>query len=216
MSDEPTLQDLEKALMERARRLAEEYMERARATREHMIRDENERLRIQEEREVLAAELAADRLYRSKVQSTEMELRSELDHKRWEMVQELKGELLQRCLEYSRTEAYPALLKGFLKSAVESLNEEDELVAQLCQHDFERFSEEWESWIHETVPGARLELSDSPGDFSGGIIVRDRRNSVRVDHSFEGRMERLDEELNLVLTVELFPAVLEAMEAAHE
>ena len=59
MSKEPTLDDLEQALMDRARRLADEYLARAESTRERMLRDENEHLRVREEREVLAAELEA-------------------------------------------------------------------------------------------------------------------------------------------------------------
>ena len=210
MSSEPSLQDLEQALIDRARRLAEEYMARARATRERMISDKNEWLRIREEREVLAAELASERFYRSKVQSTEMELQGELDRRRWEMVQDLKVSIRQKFLALMETEEYVAVLKRFLSSAATALHDEGELVAQLAQRDLERFGAEWTQWLRELAPGSRVILSDEAGDFTGGLLMRNGDDSVRVDHSFEGRMERLEEQINLVLTAELFPTVAAA------
>ena len=55
MTRESTVESLEKALYERARRLGEEYLARGRQTRERMIEEENERMRLREERETLAA-----------------------------------------------------------------------------------------------------------------------------------------------------------------
>ncbi|MDX1344692.1 MAG: hypothetical protein R3179_02250, partial [Sedimenticolaceae bacterium] len=138
MSKEPTLDDLEQALMDRARRLADEYLARAESTRERMLRDENEHLRIREEREVLAAELEAERLYRSKVQATEMELRSELDRRRWEMVQQLKRSISKRLNEIATSDDYAAILQRFLGAAVEAIRDEEGLVAQLCERDHAR------------------------------------------------------------------------------
>lgn len=207
MNDEPTLQELEQALMERASRLADEYMARARATRESMISDENERLRIREERAVLAAELEAERLYRSKVQATEMELQGELDRRRWELVQQLKqntGEELERI---SASDDYAGILKGYLASAVKALEGEGDLVCHLCDRDIGRFRSEWSDWVGEVAPGRSIELSPASDSCSGGLLVRNVDDTVRVNHTFEGRMDRLDGKLNLVLTAELFPAM---------
>jgi V/A-type H+-transporting ATPase subunit E len=210
MSSEPSLQDLEQALIDRARRLADEYMARARSTRERMISDKNEWLRIREEREVFAAELAAERFYRSKVQSTEMELQGELDRRRWEMVQDLKLSIRQEFLALMESREYVAVLKRFLSSAAAALHDEGDLVAHLAQRDLERFGAEWPQWLQETAPGSKVTLSDEAGDFTGGLLIRNCDDSVRVDHSFEGRMERLEEQINLVLTAELFPSVAAA------
>ncbi|MEJ2309801.1 MAG: V-type ATP synthase subunit E [Gammaproteobacteria bacterium] len=210
MSSEPSLQDLEQALIDRARRLADEYMARARSTRERMISDKNEWLRIREEREVFAAELASERFYRSKVQSTEMELQGELDRRRWEMVQDLKLSIRQEFLALMESREYVAVLKRFLSSAVAALHDEGELVAHLAQRDLERFGAEWPQWLQETAPGSKVMLSGEAGHFTGGLLIRNRDDSVRVDHSFEGRMERLEEQINLVLTAELFPSVAAA------
>lgn len=208
MSTEPTLDDLEQALMDRARRLADEYLARAESTRERMLRDENEHLRVREEREVLAAELEAERLYRSKVQATEMELRSELDRRRWEMVQQLKKSIIKRLDDIKARADYADLLQQFLGAAAEALRDEDGLVAQLCERDHARFAGEWSTWVETAARGRSIALSDEHGNFSGGLLLRNADDTVRVDHSFEGRMERLEEQVNLVLTAELFPTLV--------
>lgn len=208
MSTEPTLDDLEQALMDRARRLADEYLARAESTRERMLRDENEHLRVREEREVLAAELEAERLYRSKVQATEMELRGELDRRRWEMVQQLKKRISKRLNEITVRADYADLLQQFLAAAAEALRDEDGLVAQLCERDHARFAGDWSTWVETAARGRSIALSDEHGNFSGGLLLRNADDTVRVDHSFEGRMERLEEQVNLVLTAELFPTLV--------
>jgi V/A-type H+-transporting ATPase subunit E len=208
MSTEPTLDDLEQALMDRARRLADEYLARAESTRERMLRDENEHLRVREEREVFAAELEAERLYRSKVQATEMELRSELDRRRWDMVQQLKKSMSQRLDDVTAHADYADLLQQFLGAAAKALRDEDGLVAQLCERDHARFASEWPTWVESAAPGRSIELSAEHGNFSGGLLLRNCDDTVRVDHSFEGRMERLEDQINLVLTAELFPTLI--------
>jgi V/A-type H+-transporting ATPase subunit E len=194
--------------MDRARRLADEYLARAESTRERMLRDENEHLRVREEREVLAAELEAERLYRSKVQATEMELRSELDRRRWEMVQQLKESISKHLDDITAHADYPDLLQRFLGAAAEALEDEEGLVAQLCERDHARFAGEWQAWVERAAPGRSIGLSAEHGNFSGGLLLRNCDDTVRVDHSFEGRMERLEDEINLVLTAELFPTMI--------
>jgi V/A-type H+-transporting ATPase subunit E len=208
MSTEPTLDDLEQALMDRARRLADEYLARAESTRERMLTDENEHLRIREEREVFAAELEAERLYRSKVQATEMELRSELDRRRWEMVQQLKNSIRKRFSEIATSDDYADILQRFLGAAAEALHGEEGLVGQLCERDHARFANQWDRWVEAVAPGRTIELSSDHGNFSGGLLLRNCDDTVRVDHSFEGRMERLEDQINLVLTAELFPTLI--------
>lgn len=208
MSTEPTLDDLEQALMDRARRLADEYLARAESTRERMLMDENEHLRVREEREVLAAELEAERVYRSKVQATEMELRSELDRRRWEMVQQLKKSIRERLDDMTEQAGYADILQRFLGAAAEALRDEDGLVAQLCERDHARFANAWPTWVESAAPGRSIELSAEYGNFTGGLLLRNSDDTVRVDHSFEGRMERLEEQVNLILTAELFPTLV--------
>ncbi|MGD9392795.1 MAG: V-type ATP synthase subunit E, partial [Chromatiales bacterium] len=160
------------------------------------------------EREVLAAELAAERLYRSKVQATEMELRSELDRRRWEMVQQLKKSISERLHEITSHADYADLLQQFLGAAADALRDEEGLVAQLCERDHARFASEWPGWVETAASGRSIELSAEYGNFSGGLLLRNSDDTVRVDHSFEGRMERLEEQVNLVLTAELFPTLV--------
>jgi len=83
MSSELKVEDLEKALMQRANDLAEEYLQRAKRSHNHFIEDENERLQLREEKEIMSAKMLADCTYRSRVQSSELEVQKKLDQLRW-------------------------------------------------------------------------------------------------------------------------------------
>ena len=87
MQPDQQVENLEKALLERATHLARNYIQRAEQQRDEIEREANERLRIREEREVLAARAEADRLYQQRVQASELRLQAKLDETRWDMIQ---------------------------------------------------------------------------------------------------------------------------------
>ncbi|WP_293653211.1 hypothetical protein [Thiolapillus sp.] len=89
MAQEQLVSDLEKALLERAEKLAEEYHDRAQRARQHILEDAHERLHIREQNEVLAAE----RLFRRQIQASELRLKSKLDKLRWQLIQSVVHEL---------------------------------------------------------------------------------------------------------------------------
>jgi len=209
MTKETTVESLESALFERASKLGEEYLARARQTRERMIEEANERLRIREEREVLAAEAEAERLYRRRVQAMELQLQAEIDRHRWELMAEVKADMRRRFVEHSRTEAYRDTVARLLAEGVAALDGnrggDDELVAQLNAEDLERFGVEWEAYAGE-VGVSSVKLDAAPGQFLGGVLVRNVDDSMRMDNTFEGRMDRLEDAINQVIAEALFPA----------
>jgi V/A-type H+-transporting ATPase subunit E len=211
MTQETTVENLERALFERARRLGDEYLARARQTRERMIEEENERLRLRVERETLAAEAEAERLYRRRVQAVELQLQGELDRHRWEMMEAVKTKMRERFLEFVETGEYLSVLGRLLAEAAETLGDE-ELVAQLNAADRERLADRWDSFAVNAVPARKIALDPEPGDFFGGILVRAADDTVRVDSTFEGRMDRFEDPLNQAIAEILFPAGL-TMEA---
>ena len=207
MSPETTVETLETALFERARKLADEYLARARQTRERMIEEENERLRLREERETLAAEAEAERLYRRRVQAVELQMQGELDRLRWEQVTAIKQDMSKRFQAFAHSAEYPQVLQRLLAEAVGAASSDD-LVVRVNAADRERLAADWDAQAATLAPGVRLVLDDTPGDFIGGVLVRSADDTVRVDNSFEGRMERFEDRINQAIAESLFPAAL--------
>jgi V/A-type H+-transporting ATPase subunit E len=208
MTRENTVENLEKALFERARRLGDEYMARARQTRERMIEEENERLRLREERETLAAEAEAERLFRRRVQAVELQLQSELDRHRWDLMEQVKAEMRQRFEAFRETEDYLEVLSRLLAEGVEKIGGGD-IVAQLNATDRARVAGDWEAYSRRAeTNGASVVLDETAGEFLGGVLVRSVDDTVRVDNTFEGRMDRLADPINQVIAEVLFPAAL--------
>ena len=82
---------------------------------------------------------------------------------------------------------------------------------ELAQH-FARLADRWDSFARDAVPDREIALDADPGEFFGGILVRAADDSVRVDSTFEGRMDRFADPVNQGIAEILFPAGL-TMEA---
>src|SRR5690349_12571953 len=78
--------DLETALIARAKALADEHMAHARRSRDQILADANERQRLREEREILAAKAVAERAFRQRQQAAEIKQQEEVDRLRWNLV----------------------------------------------------------------------------------------------------------------------------------
>ena len=214
MSSETTVETLESALFERARKLADEYLARARQTRERMIEEENERLRLREERETLAAEAEAERLYRRRVQAVELQMQGELDRLRWEQVSAVKQIMSERFDAFARSPEYPGVLRRLLSEAVAAAGDGD-LVVRVNATDRERLAADWDALSAALPAGARVVLDDTTGNFLGGVLVRSADDTVRVDNTFEGRMERFEDRINQAIAENLFPASLTMEATVH-
>jgi V/A-type H+-transporting ATPase subunit E len=204
MNDAVRVDELQNALLARAKALADEYLARAKRDRERLIAEAAERQRMREEREDGAARALAERAYRQMVQASEIEMREQLDRARWVHVQAVIDALKDRLAKIVANEAeYLPLLKGYLTQAAQAI-ESDSLVAELSSHDYARFSQRWDAIAREAVPGKRITLSTETRNSIGGVRVSSEDNYIRVDNSFEGRMERLEVELERVITERLF------------
>ena len=80
--------ELESAILQRANRLAAEFKQRAERSRDNILREASDRLRLREEREILAAKTQAERSYRQRVQAAEIKHQEELDRLRWDLVRD--------------------------------------------------------------------------------------------------------------------------------
>jgi len=206
MAQEQLVNDLEKALLERAEKLAHEYRERAQRARQHILEDAHERLHIEEQNEVLAAQADAERLFRRQIQASELKLKSKLDKLRWQLIQSILHELPKRLESTSDDrETYMALLHRLLVQAAENI-ESTELVAQVNSDDLDYLKPRWDTFSGDIAPGKKIELAPTPLHCSGGVLLRSKDNHIRIDNSFEGRIERFQSTLLQVITERLFAA----------
>lgn len=203
MSDADDISGLETALAERAKKLAAEHLDNGHQARERILTDTRQRLLVEQEREVLAAKAAAERAYQQQVQAAELELRAELDRLRRELAAAALAKLPRRLSELAADEArYPPLLRGYLREAAQAI-ERDQLVVRCNARDRLSLHKDWQRHAETAAPGKQLKLSEQPLQCTGGVRVESADGDIRYDNTFEGRMDRLDETLQGVLTERL-------------
>ena len=197
--------DLESAILARAHALAAEYRKRATRSKDNILRDAAERLHLREDREVLVAKALAERAYRRMVQSNELKLRKQMDLLRWNLVQGVLDRLSERIEELARDEEhYLPLLKSFVVQGASQIERED-LVVEVNATDLRRVREIWDDSYRNAVAGKTLTLGEEPIATLGGALVRSPDNRVRVNNTFEGRLQRLHHELHQRIVERLLP-----------
>lgn len=198
--------ELESAILNRAHRLAVEYRERAEHSRDNILREAHNKMRLREEREVLVAKSRAERTYRRQVQSNELKLQKEMDHLRWNLVESVLEQLDGRMEELTRdTESYLPLLSKFIHLG-SKIFQQQTLVVEVNTQDIERLQPIWESFAQEAAPSKQLILSRHPITTLGGVMIRTEDNRIRLNNTYEGRMERLRNHLHQVIIEHLLPA----------
>lgn len=195
MSDAEQISGLESALAERARKMAEEHLANGRLERDRLLAETRQRLGIAQDREVLAAKAHAEHAYRQRVQAAELELRAALDRVR----QELSDAALTRLPAHLSAltdddTRYLPLLQDYLREATQAI-ERDELVARFNARDLQRLQADWKKYADAAAPGKHLSLSREPLTCIGGVLLASRDCDIRIDNTFEGRMDRLGEAL---------------------
>ena len=83
------VEELERALLARAERLASAYREMTQRSRDTTLREAAERLRLREQREEAIARALGERAFRQQVQASELKMQSQLDRLRWNLVQDV-------------------------------------------------------------------------------------------------------------------------------
>ncbi len=205
---------LERALLARAEALAAEYVERARRSRDRILAEKNEHLRLREERAMLAAKAVADRTYRRLVQQAELAFQEELDRLRWQILRDTLDALSERLVQVTQDkgiqdEGYFVLLERFLASAARSIGQDD-LVCEVNATDLPPLQEIWKDFARSAAPNQRITLHEVPRTCTGGLLLRTADDRVRVDNTFEGRLARLEEAMERIIQERLFPAHLGA------
>lgn len=207
MSQEAQIIELEAALLARARTLADEHLRAARAARERIAAQAADKLRLREEKEVLAAKQLAEKQYRRKVQAAEIRLQGELDRLRWNLVQAVLEQVRERFLALTHDEAaYLGWLAGRLAEAGRGLPE-GVLLLCLEPNDRQRLAAKLPALLAQALPGRELRLADERCESGGGFVVETADRRMRIDQTLEGRMERLQAELHRAIMEHLFASV---------
>ena len=198
--------ELESAILQRANRLAVEFRQRAERSRDNILREASDRLRLHEEREVLLAKALAERAYRRQVQANELRLRAQMDQVRWNLAREVHERLLDRAAAFANDpDRYLPALARLLAAAVAEFPADVALVAELNAEDRQRLAPDWAEFAQDAVPGRPVALGAEPVRCTGGVVVRTPDNRIRVDNSFEGRMQRLETRIYQTIVERLFP-----------
>lgn len=204
MNANTQLEQLESAIRQRAQTLADNHRQTAQQQREKILADSAKRLRQREEQATEIAKAAAEREYRRQVQASEIKMQAELDQLRWTLVQSVITNLQEQLRQLSQQQTiYVNLLKQYLKNAAQ-LFEDDNLVVEVNAHDHVLLAPQWEEIVDECVPNKHCTLSASSQPFTGGLLVRNQEDRIRVDNTFEGLIARLENELYQVITAQLF------------
>jgi len=200
--------ELEQAILARAQQLADQFTEQAQRTRDTVLREASERLRLREQREESVARALGDRHYRQRVQAAELKLQSNLDSMRWNLVRDVEGRLQERMQEFMQDEdAYTEYLLGLLQEAVGQM-EGETLTVCTNASDRERLEKVWEQ-VRASLPDRELQLEHEPIETMGGVLVLSADRRIRVDNTFEGRMARLRLRLQRMILERLLPASAE-------
>jgi len=203
------VEELERALLARAERLASAYREMTQRSRDTILREAAERLRLREQREESIARSLGERAFRQQVQASELKMQSHLDRVRWNLVTDVEGRLRERLQTFMADEAaYSRTLEQFLIQAVAEI-EAEQLVVEVNAQDHQRLAPQWEAFAHRISPDKHLHLAEHPISCLGGARVASADQRIQVDNTFEGRLERLRSRIQQVILERLLPGGLD-------
>lgn len=204
MDADAQVSQLEQALQQQAESLAREQLQNAEATRARILAESAEKLKLAEEREVLAAKVEAERLVRRQTQAAETRLAAELDRLRWALTQATLAEVKTAFRKRVQDEArYRQTLEAWLGAAAQALPPGD-LVAEVRAEDAQRLAPIWAELAARAAPGRSVSLVPHGQPSEGGLRVRLADDRARVDQTFEARQARLADELARVAMERLF------------
>ncbi|MBU1664482.1 MAG: V-type ATP synthase subunit E [Gammaproteobacteria bacterium] len=204
MDADAQVTQLEQALIRQAESLAREQRERAESGKARILNEVSDKIRLAEEREVMAAKVEAEKHVRRQTQAAETRLAAELDRLRWALTEAtLSGVQLAFQELVDDDERYLEVLEQWLAAAAKDLPPGD-LVAEARPADQPRLARDWARIIERAAPGRKVELSVHSQISEGGIRVRLADNRARLDQTFEARQSRLADDLARVAMERLF------------
>ena len=202
------VQELERAILARAERLASEFRERASRSRDSILREAAERLRLREAARGghrQAPWRNAPSASRSRPANCKMQ--SQLDRVRWNLVQDVERRL-------ARADAGLHDGRGRLRAWLRSTDrrrppaqiEARASGRQANARDHQRLCARWDSIDRAPARRARRDPGRRPHRHPGRRAwSRSADGRIRVDHTFEGRLDRLRPRIQQVILERLLP-----------
>lgn len=195
---------LEGLLVAQAMALAGQHRQKADEASRQIEQELEARLRKREDEEARRYQLEAERLCRQLMQAARLRIDGEQDRLRWTLAQDVLNEIGRRLEQLTRdTARYHRVLEGFLAEAARAMPEGD-LVAELNPRDLDALHPVWAGLVDRAAPGRAVALAPLAGHATGGIRVRSGDGRLRVDNTFEGRLERLRDEVLRAIMDRLF------------
>ncbi len=205
MSESDQVKALQQAILQRAQKLSDEHIEQGEMTRSRIIQDTREKIKLMEQKELLAARLQSEREYQRQVQASELRIQAELDRNRWGLVQSILDKVRRElALLHTDDQGYQTLFENLLKQGVVKIGL-PRLVASINSEDMSRIADQWESIVRNCC-GNNIEIKLSPeaSRCSGGVKLVSEAGDVMIDNTFEGIMARRDEALQRLIFERLF------------
>lgn len=204
-SESDQVKALQQSILERARELSAEHMAQGDMTRNKILEDAHEKVKLMEQKELLAARIESDREYHRRVQANELRVQAELDRNRWGLVQSVMDKINRQLVELSQDEKrYRPIFETLLKQGTDSIAY-PRLVASISNDDLSRFHDNWQAIVkHCCGDDVEIKLSPEACQCSGGIKLVSEQGNVMIDNTFEGIIARREEALQRLIFERLF------------
>jgi V/A-type H+/Na+-transporting ATPase subunit E len=196
---------LQNAIIKRAHELNEEHISQGQMTRTRIMEDARAKVKLMEQKELLAAKENAEREYQRRVQANEIQLQASMDRHRWGLVQSVMDKVHQQVTQItSDTRVYDKIFNQLLVDGVNMLGQSKQ-VAMLNHRDMKNYTGSWKKMVEGL--GVEVELSEELCDCSGGLRLQSVDGSMMVDNTFEGITSRYEDELLRTIFERLFSRV---------
>lgn len=196
---------LQDAIIKRAYELNEEHVNQGQMTRTRIMEDARARVKLMEQKELLAAKENAEREYQRRVQASEIQLQASLDRHRWGLVQSVMDKVNHQvsAIAHDKTQ-YDKIFNQLLIDGAKMLGQPQQ-VAMLNHQDRKSYAAAWPKMTQGL--GVEVELSEELCDCSGGLRLQSADGSMMVDNTFEGITARHEDELLRTIFERLFSRV---------
>ena len=190
------IEELEKAILDQAKHLAQQYRQQATHASEDIVRESNEKLQLREQKEVLLAKAEAERVYRRMVQSSELKLQAHTDQLGWNIVTSTEDRLVEQLhqLVNERVRYQPILIQFLIKSVI--LLQEEEVIVLVNETDYLFLQSQLEQIQKQLPPQFNISINKNTKNMMGGVVVKSKDNRKQIDNSFEGRIRRMRQRLH--------------------
>lgn len=196
---------LQAAIIQRAKELTDEHINQGQMTRSRIMEDARAKVRLMEQKELLAAKDNAERAYQRRVQASEIQLQAEMDRNRWGLVQSVMDSVQQEVSRLAEDrESYDAVFFRLLKNGAEAMGQPQQ-IALVNPRDHQNYQAEWKK-ITAKLP-YKIKLSDEICECSGGIRLVSEDGTQMVDNTFDGIILRQEDELMRIIFERLFSRV---------